>query len=158
MSKLIINSFKTSAPWSDYSKPSLVDCLLVFAISVWSAPENHRFSLNNHLQATFYLVYPAFLYPTLLIFACPWCIKAKNVHAFLLRLLVGFPLYLNDFFFFFTLSSGHFFSWHNLNLQIVPFSLFWLVCKPCIPREKIVWKLGLIPHYSFFASQSPQTS
>lgn len=53
------------------------------------------------------------------------------------------------------LFSGHFFSWRNPNLQMVPFSLFWLACKPCICRERIVWKLGCISYYSFFASQNP---
>lgn len=57
------------------------------------------------------------------------------------------------------LSSGHLFSWHNPNFQMVPFSLFMLACKPCLPRESIVWKLGLISHFSYFLDlKAPQTS
>lgn len=42
------------------------------------------------------------------------------------------------------------------SLQMIQFSPFWLACKSCTSRSRIVWKLGFTPHYSFFCVCVPK--
>lgn len=156
MSKLILNSSKTSAPWCDSSSSSLVDGLLLFAVSVWSVPGTPRESQAQFKcpSASHLLANIASSLPSTINVSLSFSVLKSGVSAFvafLLKACYSYPLLPWKIFFLCSLLAISFIA-QARSFQMVQFSLFW---PACIPRSRIVWKLGLIPWYSYFCIPKP---